>query len=826
MKIFKRLTVRKDILLRLALFLSPFLAFTFLIWFFGYTPFGNTPSAMAGDTQYLSYISSLHGFMTGDSFFDFAELATDASHLHARYMGSPFTWLNALFPVSIQASIALILLAVKSGLAALAFSFYLTKRSPSLPSPFVLILSFAFSLLACGALSNGMALLPEQLILLPLLLLFLELFFKNGKSGRLILPLTFIFLTGYAVAYATVFFALLALLLSFVKGDIKCDQYKTAAVKLLIAVALSILFALPILVHALTNLDAIGRVGTYSGSMLYRLPLLLLGFWPGVTIPEFPVFYIGIIPLLILPLFFTSREFSRRYRLVSGGLIFVLIACFFFVNPFGGALAFGLSLIVLLLTADLLSSDGKCQKLPLTITAAVLLILPMLLQKLAYKVPSDSGDVSILEPIFGVYLPLMLIFLASLVLSSLFEGKKLVRTLTSLLIVIVLADGCATTFYRISGKTFLETEDVVQQNAAEMADLLIRRTDKPLSPIERTRLYVTGDAKIPYNRPYLFGTEDAKSLSPALMGLLSSLGYDMNENRDGTPFPFADALLGVSHFVTDTSLSAPHYTLLEKDEDFSLYRADALPTVFAASEEILAYKAKDKSPFVDTNAFVCALLGTRTVLYRPLSDITVDQTDSGVTLKGNVDANGTLCYYSSKVGSANLNITVSGKTIRPYADGVDRGIHLFGNFDKANAVTATFNDAYPVTEECFYIADREALYAALSSLNQNRLQHVTLKGNVLIGEITIAKGMPVLMTTLPYDADYTVKIDGVEVKTSSVEGLLAVSTLDVGTHTVSIERPAALGIDMCHAVIGLIGPLLAIGLFVWQNKKSKQGKAQ
>ena len=79
------------------------------------------------------------------------------------------------------------------------------------------------------------------------------------------------------------------------------------------------------------------------------------------------------------------------------------------------------------------------------------------------------------------------------------------------------------------------------------------------------------------------------------------------------------------------------------------------------------------------------------------------------------------------------------------------------------------------------------------------------------------------MTTLPYDADYTVKIDGKAVKTTSVEGLLAVVATE-GTHSVSIERPASIGVSTLTLVIGFSGTLAACILLFVKKTKEKQEK--
>ena len=126
----------------------------------------------------------------------------------------------------------------------------------------------------------------------------------------------------------------------------------------------------------------------------------------------------------------------------------------------------------------------------------------------------------------------------------------------------------------------------------------------------------------------------------------------------------------------------------------------------------------------------------------------------------------------------------------------------------------------------FQIADKNTLAETVATLGGTKLQKATQKGNLLTGEITLDASTPVLMTTLPYDADYTVTLDGKAVKSENVEGFLAVSPSVHGTHTVSIARPTSLGIDMLPTAIGLVGTLAALILLFLKSKKEKQEKTK
>lgn len=815
---------------RIGTFLAPILAILALLVFFRISPFGDTPRRLAGDNGYLAYLSGLRRFLSGNGFFGFADLASDASSLHARYLGSPFTLLNALAPASLHETAFFILLTVKSGLAALFFSFYLNRRNPSLSPAFSLILSSFYALSSILALHDGLALLPEQLMLLPLLLLAFDAFFANGKIFPLTLCLAFAFLTGYAFAYATLLFALLALLLSFIGGHTTNTNGLSLGgtfLSLALSFLLAALIALPILLPALSNTDKIGLLGAYSGAPLYRFPFLLLGFWPGVYMPEFPVFYIGILPLLVLPLFFSCHSLSKRYRLTTAIMIFSLLLLFFFVNPFGGALSFGLSLITILPCADFLVQREKINRTPLAITVVSLLIIPTLLQKCAFSVPSGEGSIPILSSMFGVYIPLVLLAVTALALAGVFDRENN-RALIALLILLTLTDGAASTFSRVTGKNFLASEDhnTVSSIPANILTSVNQNQDKPY----RLRLYVDQNHRIPYGHGFLLGNGDAALLSPDIQALLTSLGYNMTVGHDSEPLYLPDALLGVSRILSNkistSVINRRDYEVLQEEDDYLLIGTTALPLVFTASKDVLSLDAEPSSPFVYTNALLSAIRGEALEIYKPSATVK-KEADGQISYEGTAENTGYAYFYYKPHEYKSYRLTIAGKAYTLFEGGIDRGVLPLGYYYAGRGLDITFEDGQAITtpsEAAFiWIEDSELLLNAISEISKGALQNAILDGNTLTGQVTAKEG-EVLMTTLAYDAGYTVKLDGKEVERQSVHGLLALS-LPSGTHTVTIIRTSSLGLALPTLIVSLVGIFLLV-LFSFSKIKLKTGKSK
>ncbi len=815
---------------RIGTFLAPILAILALLVFFRISPFGDTPRRLAGDNDYLSYLSGLRRFLSGNGFFSFADLASDASSLHARYLGSPFTLLNALAPAALHETAFFVLLTVKSGLAALFFSFYLNRRNPSLSPAFSLILSSFYALSSILALHDGLALLPEQLMLLPLLLLAFEGFFANGKIFSLTLCLTFVFLTGYAFAYATLLFALLALLVSFIGGHATNTNGLSLGrtfLSLSLSFLLAALIALPVLLPALSNTDKIGILGAYSGAPLYRFPFLLLGFWPGVYMPEFPVFYIGILPLLVLPLFFSCRTLTKRYRLTTAITLVALLLIFFFVNPFGGALSFGLSLITILPCADFLARREKINRTPLAITVVSLLIIPMLLQKCAFSVPSGEGSIPILSSMFGVYIPLLLLAVTALALAGVFDRESN-RAMLVLLIVLTLTDGATATFSRVTGKNFLASEKdiTVSSIPANILTSVNQNQDKPY----RLRLYVDQNHRIPYGHGFLLGNGDAALLSPDMQAFLTALGCNLTAERDSEPLYLPDAILGISHILTNqistTVINRRDYEVLQETDGYQLIRTNALPLVFTASKDVLSLDAEHSSPFVYTNALLSAIRGEDLEIYKPSATVK-KETDGQIIYEGTAENTGYAYFYYRPHDYQSYRLTIAGTAYTLFEGGIDRGILPLGYYYAGRKLDITFEGSQAITtpsEEAFiWIEDSELLLNAISEISKGALQNATLDGNTLTGQVT-AKESEVLMTTLAYDGGYTVKLDGKEVEAQSVDGLLALS-LPSGTHTVTIIRTSSLGLALPTLIVSLVGIFLLV-LFSFSKNKLKTHKSK
>ena len=81
----------------------------------------------------------------------------------------------------------------------------------------------------------------------------------------------------------------------------------------------------------------------------------------------------------------------------------------------------------------------------------------------------------------------------------------------------------------------------------------------------------------------------------------------------------------------------------------------------------------------------------------------------------------------------------------------------------------------------------------------------------LFGRFTVSEGAAALFTTVPYDGDWSLKIDGVEVETlRSCDALISadLSSFSVGEHTVElVYRSSSLTLGAVITVLGVVAYL-------------------
>ena len=98
-----------------------------------------------------------------------------------------------------------------------------------------------------------------------------------------------------------------------------------------------------------------------------------------------------------------------------------------------------------------------------------------------------------------------------------------------------------------------------------------------------------------------------------------------------------------------------------------------------------------------------------------------------------------------------------------------------------------------------------------------RVDKAQTKGNRIVGSVDGVKD-GYLITSIPYDEHFEVKIDGKDVKYEKVNTAFLGVKMPVGTHEVEIVYHAP-GLKM-GKVLSVTGLLLLAGMMLWNKKKA------
>ena len=156
-----------------------------------------------------------------------------------------------------------------------------------------------------------------------------------------------------------------------------------------------------------------------------------------------------------------------------------------------------------------------------------------------------------------------------------------------------------------------------------------------------------------------------------------------------------------------------------------------------------------------------------------------------------------------------------------YFEGDDYRILNFGDYSKGDKIRiriTVITEAF-WKEPCFYTMDKSAFETAAATLNDNAMNITDHGDRSFEGTVTARKGQ-VLLTTVPYESGWTIKIDGEKVEPKkAVDGALIAIEIPEGEHTVSMSFLP--GYFIFSILISILGLLVCCVIFIVQYKNGE-----
>ena len=840
--------------------------------FVGMWPFG-TETGMVVDMhhQYAPLLAGLRdNILTGDlSLYSF-EVGLGANYisLFGYYLASPLNLLLVCFPRALLAEGILVITLIKNALCGAFFALCVQHvyRRKGLLIP---VVSIMYSLMMYLLAYSWNIMWLDVVMVLPLAVLGFEHLMKTGRFLPYVLSLAYCLYANYYIGFMLCIF-LVFYYVGFVLRE-KRDGNQVAvsfghfAGFSILGAAIAAVMIIPVFLalKQTSAADADLPKITNTIDIFELIGRHLAGTTPTIRSGNLPNMYCGVLSAICIPLFALNGGIPLRRRVTYMG-IWLALALTFVINLTDLAwhgfhspndlpyrFSFVYSFFVLLMAFEVLLhlNDIKSKHVLSVFAAAV-----------TYLVFEERFGEDKVYDFKIIYINLAIIAVYAIVLLAIANRKLVNRVAYALLLVIVTLEmtlNGGNALVRVNKQEYYTNHtDYVDNNVTALLHDTVDRMQEIGDRVAEGDFYrleflprrtCVDTALYQYRGLTSFSSSNYYTTTK----LLGGLGYavnGVNSHLYRSFVPFTDSLLGIKYVALEVKLDNHRQlkyieTLNKKNQSYSIYEnQDALEIGYMVSDDVKDYSYTKYNPFASQNELFTALTGIDEELYTlhefeaggggSTSGGTWFQIKSnGSTASGSFTAklnrNGQVFLYVDCSAAETISVASSSSSwsVTPHEPFIiDGGVGTIGD-----AYTMNINSDIACSGN-FYVAimnadvyERGMAILKESQLKVTKFSHTRIKGSVN------ATNAGTMMTSIPYDAGWTVKVDGKRVETYTVDkGFLAFAVPN-GEHTVTMTySPQGFGVGLVLSLLGVAVLLALIYKDRWlprvQRKPAKSGK--
>ena len=828
----------------------------------GLSPFGNK-SMLSLDlaAQYVHFYAELKDAVFGDGSIIYSwsrTLGGEFLGMVAYYLASPFTLIIIIMPKTwIGFAVASVIL-IKTGMCGLTMHIYL-RKSKGMEQYEALIFSVLYALCAYVVVYGSNIMWLDGVFILPMIALGIEKLVSCGKCTLFIFSLAYGLFANYYIGYMLCIFSLIYFFCVLFSAEYDGNLGIFALKSILRAAVSSVCAAMCAAVMLLPAYRSLtfGK-STFSNpdfslrptaDFITELTKLFPGTYDSVDYGGTVYVYCGILVLMLMPLYFTLKSVSVRQKLGMGVLLLFLGASvsfttldvfwhgFQYPNWLNHRYSFIISFLLVTMAAQVWAKREEISSKSVFVVAG---FIGLVLVQIQVSGPEEFGLFESLvfsAVVTGVYLAIIGALKGT--------GKK--SLLTSLLCVTVCAEllvSSAVSLYKYGNDVVYTASGRIEGNISKYSPSAeaIKKLDTGLFRTERYGNRLNND---PFSLGFNGLTSSTSTVNSSVITLLNSLGYVSYSNftRYTTINPAADSLLGVKYIISDERIdNAVHIeeTGLSPTEGVTVYKNPyALPVAFMSSPQILDVSVSgEKSPFETINNIYSALAGRDVEVFRPavLKSVgrsgTVPKTEDGLTyytdaspgttkqliFRLSVEEGQELYSYFPSPYKAEFELSVNGESLG-MINGTDTYATQYLGRAQAGEVEIQLSwDEGSISMyngvNYFYILDTALLEEVCAELSTGGLELSEHSETELSGSVN-AEYDGVMFTTIPYDSDWQVYIDGERAETFSVCSSLLAFNVSGGEHQITIKYVS--GVFIYGMLISVAGILLLCAFAVYEN---------
>ena len=802
-------------------FIIPFLSVFIANISMGVYPFGERGvNVIDSFHQYAPFFSEFYDKVVhGESLFYSwnGGLGINFWSIVAYYLSSPLNIIVLLFPRAYLLEAFALIIMLKIALSGLSFAYYIRKHYRKYDLSIVYFSSFyALSGWVLGYNWNIMWL--DCIALFPLVMLGIERLVKDGKGlfYAVMLGLS-IFFNYYISIMICIFLVIYFFVLFFQKRTktlkLFVKRFLTFAGYSLLAGGLAAVMLLPEMYTLLQTHSADSSFPTKW--KFYENFLDILGqqlpFVEPTDLSGLPNLFCGIIVLMCVILYIFRKKTPLKYKISRLCLlVFLIFSCnvnvldyiwhgFHYPNSLPNRFTFIYIFVLLTIAYEVILSLQQYHlwQYLVSFLGSMMFVLAV------YYQGNETRSLYVYFISMGllwVYLFLMCLYKVNVNKRKLFGGI--------LCVVLVLEAGANGIFGLIQNGSINRTNYNSKLEAAQSVRTYVG------DELCRTEL----DTFNGRNNAMWLGFKSlsmfSSTLSDGLDTFLDNMGYFAAVNKfsyEGAT-RLTDAMFGIKYLMSEDekeNIRAFEY-LGEFDGQYLYQNNEALPIAFMVKDTYADWTADGKYPWENQNSFAKATTGVTDELFS-LEYMTGEPVATGAIASKQSDfsyhivEDGTedtalLVYtyqptyqkeryiYYEAPHMSKLKVSINGN-IRTYSDTRGHIVDL-GDIGPQDTVTLTLtlDSAYTSADvEMVLFGLNEDIYRQVwGQLSQETLNIVDNSATSLKGTIDVAEN-GILYTSIPYDAGWTVRVDGQKVETKSLNGSLMYIELDAGTHEIEMS---------------------------------------
>lgn len=759
-----------DCILYSAAFLLPAAILLFVLYVQGFYPFGDKSLfLMDMRDQYLEFFASLRYLPNGDDslFFSWSRsMGGNYLGLFAYYVASPLSWITVFFSLDELPLAILLLTVLKIGLSGLTFAIFANHIANfvSLKKLLLLPVAICYGLASYNMVYSMCLMWLDGVILLPLVLLAVEKILRGKGQLQYILTLTCLFVcnyyTGYMIGIFTALYAVFRILCLIKRENWKV--YAKAFVELAVGAVLALGLSAPLILPVVKDL-AQGKLAqasyvpdiTTNFSFPDLFGKLVNGCYDSITNAGLPAIYCGLLVMILAVDFLLLPKISWRERV--GAVIIIAILCISFYStkldmawhgfqypnwfPYRYAFVFSFFFCYLAVRSicqinSWVGEEGRTEK-------------PSALYR---------GVVSVLS-LIGIFAAGVDMYHNAL---GIFEGLNNEFPYYSV-----------TEYQNILAKTEPLIEDISAQ-------------DEGFYRINQNYEFSKNDAMLfgyhgmtHYSSTFHAGINQVTHKLGLAQAHLWNSGYGSN--------PLLDSLFSVKYILDDTKVPASYEKLSDTPSRSSAYRNNTVLPIAYSVPAIAQQPVMDTADvYQNQNQFLNGIAGTQTDYY---TNCSFEQTQNGTEYDYTLTApssNPLYLYLLSDGTSSYSNVYVNEEWAGAYFSSETNCSLYLGSFNAGETVTVRVipTDALSVSYAVISELHMEELNQILEKLAAHGMEITSHKNGTLSGKITIEEG-ECIMTSIPYDEGWSVKVDGKKAETGIYVDAFLTVNVPAGEHEIS-----------------------------------------